>query len=297
MTAAPSSLRPGPDAAKHTVVTNALTVDVEDYFHVEAFAQVVDRSTWESIAPRVEANVDRILDMFARAGVFGTFFTLGWVAERQPVMVRRIVEAGHELASHGYGHGRVDRQDAAGFAADIRRARQILEDVAGVSVFGYRAPTFSITRRMPWAFRVLEDEGYRYSSSVFPVRHDLYGDPGAPREAFRPGDGALWEIPMTTLRLFGRNLPVAGGGYFRLMPYAVYRAALSRFHRTQDRAALFYFHPWEIDPDQPRIAAAGPRARFRHYLNLSAMAGRLERLLQDFAWDRVDRVFGHLLAP
>jgi polysaccharide deacetylase family protein (PEP-CTERM system associated) len=172
----------------------------------------------------------------------------------------------------------------------------VLEDAGGVPVVGYRAPTFSITPAMPWAFRVLEQEGYRYSSSVFPIRHDLYGDPQAPRMPFRPDGGALWEIPMTTLRLGGRNLPCAGGGYFRLVPYALYRAALRHFHRTERRPSLFYFHPWEIDPGQPRVAGAGARARFRHYLNLDAMAGRLERLLRDFAWGRVDRVFGDLFA-
>ncbi|MBV9538120.1 MAG: DUF3473 domain-containing protein, partial [Acidisphaera sp.] len=271
------------------------TVDVEDYFQVEAFASVVDRDAWDRLPSRVEANVDRILDLFARYDVRGTFFTLGWVAERRPPVVRKIVDAGHELASHGYGHGRVDRQDPATFAADIRRARAVLEDIGGVAVAGYRAPTFSISSRNAWAFRVLEEEGYRYSSSVFPIRHDLYGDPDAPRDAYRPGAGPLWEIPMTTVRLGGRNLPCAGGGYFRLMPYALFRAALRRFHRAEHRPAMFYFHPWEIDPGQPRIDAASARARFRHYLNLAAMAGRLEHLLRDFAWGRVDHVFAHLL--
>jgi polysaccharide deacetylase family protein (PEP-CTERM system associated) len=274
---------------------NAITVDVEDYFQVEAFAGVVDRSSWDSLPSRVEANVDRILELFAAADVCGTFFTLGWVAERRPAMVRRIVASGHELASHGYGHGRVDRQDPASFADDIRRARSVLEDVSGVRVIGYRAPTFSISRRNQWAFRVLEDEGYRYSSSVFPIRHDLYGDPEAPRGAYRPSEGALWEIPMTTVRLFGRNYPCAGGGYFRLMPYALFRAGLRRFHRIDRLPGMFYFHPWEIDPGQPRIPGASARARIRHYLNLAAMSGRLQHLLRDFTWGRVDQVFGHLL--
>ncbi len=277
-------------------IANAMTVDVEDYFQVQALSGVIARADWEGIACRVEDNVARILDAFAAASVRATFFTLGWIAERHPAMVRRIVEAGHELASHGYDHIRVDRLDPASFAADIARTKTILEQIGGVAVRGYRAPTFSINRRNPWAFAVLEEQGYRYSSSVYPIQHDLYGMPEAPRVPFRPGGGALLEIPMTTIRLFGRNLPCAGGGYFRLLPYRLFRMGLARLNRGEGRAGIFYFHPWEIDAAQPRVAGLSPRARFRHYVNLGATSGRLERLLGDFTWDRMDRVFADHLA-
>jgi len=278
-------------------IVNVMTVDVEDYFQVQAFAGVIRRADWDAIAPRVEKNVERILEKFAGAGVHATFFTLGWIAERHPAMVRRIVAAGHELASHGHGHALVDSLDAGSFRADIHRARAVLEDIGGVAVQGYRAPTFSIGPRTPWAHQVLADEGYRYSSSTFPIRHDLYGDPDAPRFAYRPAGAALWELPMTTVRVLERNLPCAGGGYFRLLPYRLFRHGLRRFNRAERRPGIFYFHPWEVDPEQPRTAGASRLARFRHTVNLAAMSGRLDRLLGDFAWDRVDRVFADLLAP
>jgi len=274
---------------------NALTVDVEDYFQVQAFAGVVPRSDWDSIAPRVDANVDRILEKFDRAGVHGTFFTLGWVAERRPAMVRRIVAAGHELASHGYGHALINTLGEAGFRADISRARAVLQDIGGVAVPGYRAPTFSLGPHTPWAHAVLEEEGFLYSSSTFPIRHDLYGDPDGERFPYRPAGTSLWEIPLTTIRLGGRNLPCAGGGYFRLLPYRVFRMGLRRINREERRSGIFYFHPWEIDPGQPRIRGASRMARFRHYLNLAAMSGRLDALLRDFDWDRIDAVFADLL--
>jgi len=277
------------------VAVNAMTVDVEDYFQVQAFASVIDRATWDSIPCRVEANMDRVLQQFDGAGVTATFFTLGWIAERYPAVVRRIVAAGHELASHGYGHARADGQTPDEFRADVRRARGVLQELGGVPVSGYRAPTFSIGPRNPWAFDVLEEEGYGYSSSVFPVRHDLYGAPDAPRFPYRPGVGSLIEIPMTTVRLGGRNLPCAGGGYFRLMPYPLFRTLLRRFNRVDASPGVFYFHPWEIDPSQPRVAAASRVSRFRHTVNLSAMHGRLDHLLHDFAWDRMDRVFAKAL--
>ncbi len=242
----------------------------------------------------MESNTDRVLAMFAEAGIAATFFTLGWVAERHPALVRRILAAGHEVASHGYGHERADRLTPEAFRADVRRAKRVLEDAAGAAVIGYRAPTFSIGAANPWAFAVLAEEGYRYSSSVYPIRHDLYGAPTAPRLPYRPAGSGLWELPMTTLRLRGRNLPCAGGGYFRLLPYALSRLALRRFARREGAPAIFYFHPWEIDPGQPRVAAP-LRARFRHYLNLAAMQGRIEALLRDFAWGRVDRAFPQVL--
>lgn len=281
----------------HTAdATGAMTVDVEDYFQVQAFAGVVERAAWDSLPCRVEANMDRILAAFDQAGVRGTFFTLGWIADRHPAVVRAIVAGGHELASHGYGHARADGQTPEEFRRDVRQAKQVLEDLGGVAVTGYRAPTFSIGPRNPWAFDVLAEEGYRYSSSIYPVRHDLYGVPDAPRFPYRPTSGPLVEIPMTTVRVMGRNIPCAGGGYFRLMPYPLYRMLLRRYHRAEHAAGVFYFHPWEVDPGQPRIQKASRMAQFRHYVNIPAMQGRVERLLQDFTWDRMDRVFAPALA-
>ncbi|MGH7040525.1 MAG: XrtA system polysaccharide deacetylase [Acetobacteraceae bacterium] len=277
-------------------IRNAMTVDVEDYFQVQAFAGCVKRADWHSFASRVEANTDRILAQFDHAGIAATFFTLGWVAERHPALIRRIVASGHELASHGWDHTRADAQDHAGFRADIARTRRLLEDTGGVAVAGYRAATFSIGARTPWAFAALEEEGYRYSSSVNPIRHDLYGMPNAPRIPFRPPGTGLWEIPMTTVRAGGRNLPCSGGGFFRLLPYPLFRTGLNRVNRTEGRPGIFYFHPWEVDPDQPRIAGAGWKSRFRHYTNLRRMSDRLDRLLADFAWGRMDTVFAGLFA-
>ena len=271
--------------------TNAMSVDVEDYFQVQAFAPVVDRTSWDGFASRVEANTDRILAQFAAAGAKATFFTLGWVAERHPALVRRIVAAGHELASHGYGHAPVHAIGEAAFREDIARAKGVLEDAGGVAVTGYRAPTFSMGSRTPWAYAALEETGHAYSSSIFPIRHDLYGEPDAPRFAFRPPGSSLWELPMTTVRLGGRNLPCAGGGWFRLLPYPLFRRGLRRVNRNDHRAGIFYFHPWEVDPGQPRVAGISRTARFRHYLNLAAMSGRLDHLLHDFRWDRIDHVF------
>ena len=274
---------------------HGMSVDVEDWFQVQAFAGCIARADWEGLPRRVEANMDRILSRFQAAGVRATFFTLGWIAERHPALVRRIVADGHELASHGHGHARVDSLDPAAFGADIRHAKQVLEDVGGVPVVGYRAPTFSIGPRNPWAFDVLAEQGYRYSSSVYPVRHDLYGAPDSPRFPYQPGPAGLWELPMTTLPVAGRNIPISGGGYFRLMPYALYRQALRRYERGSGQPAVFYFHPWEIDPGQPRVAAASRVSRFRHTVNLGVMEARLARLLSDFAWDRMDRAFAHVL--
>ena len=279
-----------------TPLANAMTVDVEDYFQVQAFAGVIDRAAWDGMESRVVANTDRILEQFARTGTSATFFTLGWVAERHPGLVRRIVAAGHELASHGHGHALVHALGPDAFRADIRRARAVLEQTGGVAVRGYRAPTFSIGPRAPWAYAILAEEGHAYSSSVFPIRHDLYGEPDAPRFAFRPAGQALWELPMTTIRLGGRNLPCAGGGYFRLLPYALFRLGLRRLNRAEHRPGIFYFHPWEVDPGQPRIRQASRAARFRHYVNIAAMSARVDRLLADFAWGRMDRVFADLLA-
>jgi polysaccharide deacetylase family protein (PEP-CTERM system associated) len=275
---------------------NAMTVDVEDYFQVYAFFHCIPRDTWDRYACRVEANVDRILAQFAAARVSATFFTLGWIAERQPAMVRRIVDAGHELASHGYDHRRVDRMDPAAFREDLRRTMGILEDTGGVAVRGYRAPTFSIGTTTPWAFDIIAETGHCYSSSVNPVQHDNYGTPDAPRIPYRPAGTDLWEFPMTTARLFGRNLPCSGGGYFRLLPYALFRRGFTGATKGEGHSGIFYFHPWEVDPEQPRVPACGWKSRLRHYTNLARMSAKLDRLLADFAWDRIDRVFAAQLA-
>ena len=274
---------------------NALSVDVEEHFQVQAFAGAITRADWEAHEFRVERNIDRLLEMFAQAKARATFFTLGWVAERHPAMIRRIVGAGHELASHGYSHQRVDSQTPDAFRADIRKTKRILEDCGGVPVLGYRAATFSVGAHTPWAFPVLEEEGYHYSSSVYPVVHDNYAFPDAPRFPFQPkGTSRFWEIPISTVRIAGRNFACGGGGYFRFFPYDVTRAAFSHINKNEKRQAVFYLHPWEIDPDQPRPAGVPLKSRFRHYLNLNRTEHRLRRLLRDFSWDRMDRAFAEL---
>jgi polysaccharide deacetylase family protein (PEP-CTERM system associated) len=268
-----------------------MTVDVEDYFQVSAFEPYIGRGDWDRLPHRVESNVERILGLFAERGVRATFFTLGWVAERYPAMVRRIVAEGHELASHGWSHVRVTQQDEAAFRADVVRTKAHLEDTAGVPVIGYRAASYSIGRDNLWALRVLDETGHRYSSSIFPIRHDLYGMPEAPRFRFRPSPGSDFiEVPVTTVELGGRKLPCGGGGWFRLFPYALSRWAMGRVN-GEGESCVFYFHPWEIDPGQPRQAGLDGKTRFRHYLNLGRMERRLGRLLEDFRWDRMDRVF------
>lgn len=275
---------------------NAMTVDVEDYFQVQAFAHCIDRKDWDAFPRRVDMNTNRILDQFGAAGVKATFFTLGWVAQRFPSLVRRIADQGHELASHGWDHTRADAQDPETFRADIRRTKALLEDTTGSAVTGYRAATFSIGPRNMWAFPILREEGYLYSSSINPIAHDLYGMPDAPRVPFRPDNDGVMEIPMTTVRMMGRNWPCSGGGYFRLLPTALYRAGLNRVNRDDRQPGIFYFHPWEIDPGQPRIPGAGWKSRLRHYTNLSRMGAALDKLLQDFEWDRMDRVYASVIA-
>lgn len=279
--------------ASSPTITNGLSVDVEDYFQVQALASVFPRTRWDDCESRVDRNTQLILDLFANAGVRATFFTLGWVAKRQPALVRRIADAGHEVASHGMDHARVDSQSADVFREDVRRSRGLLEDIAGVAVRGYRAATFSVGPHTPWAWRVLEEEGYAYSSSVYPVARDLYGVPDAPRTVYRPeGATRLVEIPISTVRFGDRNWPCGGGGYFRLLPYAVSHAAIRRVNRKDSAPAVFYIHPWELDPAQPRAGDAPLKSRLRHYLNLSKTHRRLERLTRDFRWDRMDRAFG-----
>jgi polysaccharide deacetylase family protein (PEP-CTERM system associated) len=269
---------------------NALTVDVEDYFQVSAFAPYIERHRWDSLPCRVERNVDRLLTLFEQRHTRATFFCLGWIAERHPGVVRKIVSAGHELASHGYEHRRASDQTPADFRSDVTRAKALLEDIGGTRVDGYRAPSFSIGKSNLWAFDVLVEAGYRYSSSVYPVRHDHYGMPEAPRFAFRLTNGLL-EIPVTTTSFWGRNLPAGGGGYFRLAPYRVSRWAIKRVNELDHRPAIFYMHPWEIDHEQPRVPGVGVKTRVRHYLNLHRTEPRLKRLLSDFRWDTVQHAF------
>ena len=271
-------------------ITNALTIDVEDYFQVSAFAPYIARAEWESRECRVERNVDRILALLDEHDTEATFFTLGWIAERYPQLVQRIAAQGHEVASHGYGHQRASELNHAEFRADIERAKGVLEDLSGTEVAGYRAPSFSIGHGNLWALDALANAGHRYSSSIYPIRHDHYGMPDAPRFAHQAAHGLI-EIPITTLRLFNRNLPSSGGGYFRLLPYALSRWMLRQVNASDREAAVFYFHPWEIDPDQPRIAGIDRKTRFRHYVNIHRMERRLQSLLGDFKWGRMDRLF------
>jgi polysaccharide deacetylase family protein (PEP-CTERM system associated) len=277
-------------AVRRPAVVNALTVDVEDYFQVSALAPHFPRQAWDGVPCRVEGNVQRLLELFASHGARATFFTLGWIAERYPALVRQIAAAGHEVASHGHAHQRASELSPGAFLADIRLAKAILEDLTGQPVAGYRAPSFSIGAANPWAHDCIAEAGYGYSSSVYPVRHDHYGMPEAPRFPYRLANGLL-EIPITTARMAGRNWPAGGGGYFRFLPYAVSRWQIERVNRADGRSAIFYFHPWEVDPAQPRVREASAKTRFRHYVNLHRTEARLRRLLQDFTWDRADVVF------
>lgn len=274
------------------IIRNAMTIDVEDYFQVSAFAPYIPRETWDSIPCRVENNIDRILALLDEKQIKATFFTLGWIAQRYPSMIKRMAQDGHELASHGWGHARVTDLDAAEFREDITRSKALLEDISGQAILGYRAPSFSINSKNLWALDCLEEAGYRYSSSIYPVHHDHYGMPNAPRFAFYPGknDGLL-EVPVTTVRLYGRNYPAGGGGYFRFWPYVISKWFLQRLNQVEQRPAIFYFHPWEIDVAQPRQTGISAKTRFRHYLNLHRMERRIKALTHDFKWGRMDNIF------
>ena len=274
-------------------IRNALSVDVEDYFQVQAFDGVYRRQDWDNCEHRVVRNTDILLDIWNGAGVKGTFFTLGWVGERYPDLIKRIAAAGHEVASHGYCHARVDSQTPEEFRADIRRTKALLEDISGTPVRGYRAATFSVgPKTTPWAWQVLEEEGHAYSSSIYPVKGDFYANADMPRAPYIPaGASSLIEIPISTFRFGARNLPCGGGGYFRFLPYTVSKAALAHLNRVEQMSAVFYIHPWEVDPDQPRPDHAPLKSRLRHYMNLKHTHARLSRLVRDFAWDRMDRVF------
>lgn len=281
-------------------ITNAMTVDVEDYFQVAVFEKCIRREDWPRWPVRVEDNTRRVLELFQRHDVHATFFVLGWVAERFPSLVRDISAAGHEIASHGFGHERLTNISRTAFRDGIVRTKHLLEDLSGAAVAGYRAPSYSIGPTTLWAYDELREAGYRYSSSIVPIRHDLYGMPAAPRFAFLAEGSGLLEIPVTTVRLWGRNLPCGGGGYFRLLPYALFRRGLRRVNQQEQRPGVFYFHPWEVDPQQPRVPGVTLKNRVRHYLNLTRTAPRIERLVRDFRFDRMDRVFlapGHAAYP
>lgn len=272
-------------------IINAMTVDVEDYFQVSAFEKHISRKDWASHPSRVEENTDRILTLFAAHNIKATFFTLGWLAERYPTMIGRIVEQGHEIASHGWDHQRATSQNKDEFREDIKRAKAMLEDVSGCVVKGYRAPSYSICATNLWALDVLADEGHRYSSSIVPIKHDHYGMPDSSRFAFSAAGGRLLEIPVTTVPIFSRNINCGGGGWFRLFPYLFSKWALSKVNNDEKMPCNFYFHPWEIDPYQPKMDNISFKTKFRHYLNLNKMHGRLECLLEDFKWGRMDEIF------
>jgi polysaccharide deacetylase family protein (PEP-CTERM system associated) len=278
-------------------VLNAMTVDVEDYFHVSVFDGVVPRSRWETLESRVERNTERLLEIFADTGVRATFFVLGWVGERHPGLVRRIAGEGHEIASHGYAHRLVYDLTPAMFRDDVHRSKCLLEDAAGRPVEGYRAPSYSVTPRSLWALDILIDEGFRYDASIFPIHHDRYGIPLSPRHPYRleRSAGSIIEAPGSTVRWGFMNLPVAGGGYFRIFPYAWTRMGISRLNRNENRPAIFYMHPWEIDPGQPRLSC-GLLSRFRHYRNLDKTEARLRQLLADFQFGPMRAVLHGVLA-
>jgi len=270
---------------------HAMTCDVEDYFQVSAFDGIVPQDRWTAVECRIPRNVDRALQIFADTGTKGTFFTLGWVAEHLPQVVRRIADEGHELASHGMYHRRVWSQEPEEFREDAHRARELLQDVGGVAVIGYRAASWSIDHRTPWAHDILAETGYKYSSSIYPVSHDHYGMPDAPRYPYRIDDNGILEIPPSTARFLGRNVPVAGGGYFRLFPLRLSKYFIKAQQTNESFPYVFYFHPWELDPDQPRFTGAPFKARFRHYLNLDKLEARLSDLLRTFSWGRMDEIY------
>lgn len=270
---------------------HAMTCDVEDYFQVSAFEGLVPRPQWGDVECRIPGNVDKALEYLSESGVKATFFTLGWVAENHPDVVRRIADEGHEVASHGMDHARVWSLKPDEFQRDVVDSRKLLEDVSGTAVSGYRAPSWSIDTRTPWAHDCLAEAGYRYSSSIYPIVHDHFGLPNAPVYPFMVGDSGILEIPASTAKVFGRKIPAAGGGYFRLYPLSFSKRLIRDIEKESDRPYVFYFHPWELDPDQPRMSGAKLKARFRHYLNLHKFSARLNELLRDFRWDRMDSIY------
>lgn len=278
-------------AGKADALLNAMSVDIEDWFQVGAFETVIDRADWDTLEHRVERNTDAVLALFADAGIKATFFTLGWVAERYPKLMQRIADAGHEIASHGYDHARVYTMTPDQYRKDLEHSRKLLEDSSGQAVTGYRAPSFSIDQRTPWAHEILAEQGYKYSSSVAPIKHDHYGWAGSPRFSWKPVEGSdLIEIPVTTVKVSNRVLAAGGGGFFRLLPYALYDWAISKMQREDGRSAVFYFHPWEIDPEQPRVENAPLKSKLRHYSRLGGMENKLRRAAKDRNWGRVDEL-------
>ncbi|MFT4582921.1 MAG: polysaccharide deacetylase family protein (PEP-CTERM system associated) [Gammaproteobacteria bacterium] len=273
---------------------NALSIDVEEYFQVSAFEPLIARGEWDSWPPSVEGSMTKLLDALQSRNIHATFFVLGWIAERHPQLVKRLIRDGHELACHGYDHKRLTMQSRDQVREDLRKSKKILEDVAGVEVIGFRAASFSINVENLWAFEEIESAGFKYSSSVYPIKHDLYGIPSAPSDPFRPDNvSSLVEIPVTTTLIFNRRFPAGGGGYFRLLPYKLSRALISRVNNTEGRRANMYFHPWEFDPEQPRPTGLPLKTRFRHYLNQSRSMARFENLLNDFRW----ATFAEVYAP
>tara|TARA_R110002096_G_scaffold416576_3_gene619708 strand:- start:148488 stop:149378 length:891 start_codon:yes stop_codon:yes gene_type:complete len=281
----------GTVSQEHNIV-NAMTVDVEDYFHVGAFENDISRADWDDLPCRIEKNTKKTLDLFDRNDVKATFFILGWVCQRYPELIREICKQGHEIASHSIGHHRVSDLSRSEFVEDITRSKKLLEDTIGAAVIGYRAPSFSIGEKNIWALDCLKEAGYLYSSSIYPIRHDHYGMPSAPRFAFNPIENSEFlEVPVTTVELFGKKFPCGGGGYFRLLPYGLSKMAMKRVNQRDGEACIFYFHPWEIDPEQPRQEQASFKSRFRHYTNLDVMEKKIERLLREFNWGRMDDIY------
>lgn len=270
---------------------NAMTVDVEDFFHVSAFESIIKPEQWNEYQPRVDNNTRRLLDVFAKADVKATFFVLGWVAERYPELIKEIHSQGHEIASHGYAHRRASEQTRDELFADVKRSKDHLENLLGEEIIGYRAPSFSIGYTNEWAFEVLKELGFHYSSSTYPVKHDLYGTPDWPRFAYKRPEGII-EIPIPTLKMLGKQVPIGGGGYFRLYPYKMTQMLVQKYLRQEKQPYSFYFHPWEIDADQPRLTNAPAKSKFRHYVNLHRTEAKLERLLKDFSWSTMKDVYG-----
>ncbi len=267
-----------------------LTVDVEDYFHVSAFEKVIDRADWVNLEQRVEASTYRLLELFAERDAKCTFFTLGWVAERYPNLIKTIVEQGHELASHGFAHQRATLMTPDEFREDVSKSKRILEDAAGQAILGYRAPSFSFNDTNIWVYNILKELGFEYSSSTYPIKHDLYGVPEWPRFMYERPEGII-EIPVPTTRKNDSNTGIGGGGYFRLYPYWLSKRRINNYLTTEKQPYSFYFHPWEIDPEQPRIAGASIKSKLRHYLNLSRMEGKVVQLLEDYQWDTMKSVY------
>jgi peptidoglycan-N-acetylglucosamine deacetylase len=273
-----------------SAIVNAMTVDVEDYFHVSAFEKVIDSNQWTNLPLRVERNTYRLLEVFEQNNVKSTFFTLGWVAEQCPGLIKDIVAQGHELASHGYSHQRATQMTPEQFRQDVLQSKTLLEDCSGSPIKGYRAPSFSINDSNTWVYQILVDLGFTYSSSTYPIEHDLYGVPNWPRFKYQRPEG-IWEIPVPTVRKNQKNTGIGGGGYFRLYPYWLSKRRIENFHQTEKQPYSFYFHPWEIDPEQPKIKDASTKSKLRHYLNLSRMENKIVRLLKDYEWSTMENVY------